>query len=275
MNRTDAEAIVDRMQEMYLELDAALRSAEVVAVKMEAISEVGAGFQDAPRHTNPFRYLRASDKVAEQRRQLAKNIFRDVKELVGEACAVGSTPLVVDDEGLLREKWLPERRVAEGFSPRAVFDDLWRATAPSATEDASRQVANAFIRAFGLRPGKDVKRVGGSIVLEVRVYECTIFKTIGQKQYSSDQPIREGVVALAGVLSTMDPSQVDRFSREMGRMPRTFQPGGRPAYILATEGGNITVSTFLGKAEFRIPADMAQAINAFVGEHGTTWREAA
>lgn len=275
MNRTDAEAIVDRMQEMYQELDAALRSSEVVAVKMEAICEVGAGFQNAPRHTSPFRYLSTSDKLAELRRTLAKNIFRDVKALVGDACAVGSTPLVVDDEGLLREQWLPERRVADGFSPRAVFDDLWHATAPSAMEDASRQVANAFIRAFRLRPGKDVKRVGGSIVLEVRVYECSIFKSMGQKQYSSDQPIREGVVALAGVLSTMDPSQSDRLLREMGRMPRTFQPGGRPAYILATEGGNITVSTFLGKAEFRIPAEMAQAINAFVGEHGTAWLEAA
>jgi hypothetical protein len=275
VNRTDAEAIVDRMQEMYQELDAALHSAEVVAVKMEAISELGAGFERAPRHTNPFRYLRASDKVAEQRRQLAKNIFRDVKELVGEGCAIGSTPLVVDDEGLLREKWLPERRVADGFSPRAVFDDLWRATAPSATQDASRQVANAFIRAFCLRPGKDVKRVGGSIVLEVRVYECTIFKSEGQKQYSSDQPIREGVVALAGVLSMMEPSQTDRLSRELGRMPRTFYPGCRPAFTFATDGGNITVNTFLGKAEFRLPAEMALGINAFVAEHGTTWREAA
>ena len=277
MNRQQAEAIIDRMQETYATLDAALRTGLTVSEEAEGKDATDSFYGRGPRHLAPFRYLSASHKFATLRRDLARKVFNEVCDLVGEALAVGSAPLQIDESGALKQRWLASDELRDNFGPRAVFDDLWRESAPCAQANGLRQVADAFVRAFGLDHRGEVRRVGAFVVLDVRMYLCSIAKKYSQRnEYGSDQPIRDGALALAAVFAAMAPGQADDLTDFVRTMPRKFEPGYRPLCAIKTSYGDIILSTFNEKAEFRIPAAAAEAINLFVAEHrGEANRSAA
>ncbi|ODU53082.1 MAG: hypothetical protein ABS98_01915 [Lysobacteraceae bacterium SCN 69-48] len=277
MNRHQAEAIIDRMQETYATLDAALRAALAVSEEAEGQDATDRIYGRGPRHLAPFRYLSASRKFATLQRDMASKVFSEVCGLVGETLAVGNAPLEIDESGALKERWLGADELRDDFGPRAVFDDLWRESAPCAQANGLRQVADAFVRAFGLDHRGEVRRVGAFVVLDVRMYLCSIAKKYSQRnEYGSDQPIRDGALALAAVFAAMAPGQADDLTDFVRTMPRKFEPGYRPLCAIKTSYGDIILSTFNEKAEFRIPAAAAEAINLFVAEHrGEANRSAA
>lgn len=268
MNLEALKQHVARMQVAYDQFEAPMRAAQASA------ADFVHAWDAYPPHLLPFRSLGAADSIQKCRRTLATNVYRTVLELVGKHFAIAGTAVSLDEEGEVRERFLGEGSIAEDFGPTAVLDALLDRYGATAEADGMRQIADAFVSAFNLRPGDAVKTVGGHVVLSLTMYECAVSKRFGVKRYTSDGDITAAIAALAALLAAVMPRDTAlRIRDEASRahQPAEWVPGENPAFGF----GGIFVRTFSQKVEFRIPQDMAAAINTFVAAHSASMVAAA
>lgn len=253
---------IARMQVAYDQFEAPMLAAQACA--KDFVHEWDA----YPPHLLPFRSLNTVEAIEKSRRTLAKNIYRTVVSLVGEHFAVAGTAVSLDEEGEIRDQLIGDKGVVDSFGPTAVLNALLDRYGATAEADGMRQIADAFVAAFRLRPGDAVKTVSGHVVLSFTMYECTIARTFGKKRYTSDDDITTAIAAMAAVLAVVmprDAAERVRAESSRSRQPREWVPGENPAFSFA----GISLRTFKQKVEFRIPQDMAASINTFVAAHST------
>jgi hypothetical protein len=228
--------------------------------------------QGATEYTHAIQNM-SKHSVEKEKTDLAKEIRNVLVHRASRQFAPAGVSLEIDTSAL-HDRFPLDRSYAKPFDADAIWQYLEKTYGNgSGEEEAWRQLANNIIDSFYLKRGKEVKRKGNYVVIDLSVSVDSIDKKYDGSNklcYHSSESLRK---VLRELVTFAEWADRPRLAHDLGTVGPHYQ--GYKATIESRrqhscgDEGEIVIVTFTKQFEFRFRSDVAEQFQNFLGTYGT------